>query len=550
MRRLFTCFAAVVAMVSLLVGCSKETKKGDYKCAVPNDAGIVVRFDINKVLVKSGLKSELTNMLRNKLRQSGAPEMLVKFADDLRNTGIDVEAPMYLFVKEVNDDVAFYGLIAKVYEKDLLDKLAGFIPDALKSSMSGCTVVSSDDSVALGYNDTAVMLGMVVPIKPQYNDYGDLVGVSLPNVKTMLVGALKDAANRKGGALLPAYEGSDVAVCMSYDNMSSFMKLGLEQQEGALNRLFPMEALRAYVEKTLLEPMKNGRMDCALSFEDGCICLDAKMTGNTKWANILKPCSNENLDNVSADALVVANVAIDGEEYLKLVDEMISWCKKEYPNFESEYSDYLAKIGMRGLTFDDERKLLGSINGDVTLAINNIKPVLKDDAMTADVDACAMAKVTNPSIMNALENSSIANTPEVIKLDDHTYTANTNGVNVYFGQQGDLFYASTPSMMAPKSPNVTSASWYPEVQGSKAYAVVNFSSLFSIPEVKQALCKSLADKFGYGSEYNAAVQLVESLDYLLFTAPTFDSVNLTLALKNKKENALKQIVDRVKSAMY
>jgi hypothetical protein len=205
---------------------------------------------------------------------------------------------------------------------------------------------------------------------------------------------------------------------------------------------------------------------------------------------------------------------------------------------------------MSDFTLDTERKLLGSINGDVTLVINDIKPVLKDDAMTADVDACAMAKVTNPSIMNALENSSIANIPEVKKLDDNTYTANTNGVNLYFGQQGDLFYASTPSMIAPKSPNVTSASWYSEVQGSKAYAVVNFSSLFSIPEVKQALCKSLADKFGYGSEYNVAVQLVESLDYLLFTAPTFDSVNLTLALKDKKENALKQIVDRVKSAMY
>ena len=93
MRRLFTYFAMLVAMVATLVGCTKESESGDYKCAVPNDAALVARFDANQMLAKSGLKAELTQLVRAQLQAEGAPEWAVGLADDFRHTGIDVEAP-------------------------------------------------------------------------------------------------------------------------------------------------------------------------------------------------------------------------------------------------------------------------------------------------------------------------------------------------------------------------------------------------------------------------------------------------------------------------
>ena len=188
-----------------------ETVSG-YKCAVADNAMVVLRFDINQLLEKSGMKEELTNMLISQLQQEGAPELVVNLVNNPRNTGIDVEAPMYAYVKLVDANHMFAGFVAKIYNKEMLDNLLALLPVGSKVEESGCTLVQMEDNVVLAYNGVALVVGVVTPMEDQYDNYGNLILSAVPDVKPLLVKSLQNAAtNNDYNVLLPAYVGSDAA---------------------------------------------------------------------------------------------------------------------------------------------------------------------------------------------------------------------------------------------------------------------------------------------------------------------------------------------------
>ena len=561
MKRLFSYFAVLTAVTAILIGCAEEKKEKPaapekaavetasgqvvapklvgYECAVPNDAALVARFDANQVLVKSGLKAELTQMLRSQLQAEGAPEFVLNLVNDFRNTGVDVEAPMYLFAKFVDSKNIFVSFVAKTYNKNVLDKLLNLASQGAieKSIVSGCTVVPMEDGLVLAYNDTAVVLGAVSPIEESYVDY---------NVTPYLVEALQNAANGKGGAVLPGYAGSDAAVCLNMASLVDMIKPQiLKEVAGGYNSEV------AYVLE-MLDKSRSGKIDLALNFANGSINLDLKTSNFPKVEGFQMPvCTNQNLDKVSANALFVANLPLNGGEWVKVLTTLIN----ENPQYKSMINDALAESGMNGINADMALSfitpLLNSVNGDLTLAINSVTPKHNDYAATADVDACAMVNVTNSSIINAIEMTGATNSPEIINLGNSNYAASIDGIPAYFGQKDNLLYVSTPTVIAPKYPAATSASWYPAVQGSYAYAVLNISSFCSVPEFMQGVEMGINETVGNDEiARQLSFKLVKSIDYLLLTAPTAESLSLQLVLKNKNENVLKQIVDLLKPLVY
>lgn len=540
MKRLFTYFAMMVAMVATLVGCTKdESTNADYKCAVPNDAAFVARFDVNQVLVKSGLKTELTQMLRMQLQAEGAPEFVLELVNDFRNTGIDVEAPMYLFAKLIDSNNIFVSCVAKTYNKNMLDKLLNLASQGAieKRVVSGCTVVPIEDGIVMAYNDIAVVYGIVVPLEENY-------GYRVKTDSTpYIVEALQNATNGNGGAALPAYEGSDAAVCLNMASLVDMIKPQiLKEATGRFNSDI------AYALE-MLDKSRNSKIDLALNFANGSINLDFKTSNFPKVEGFQMPvCSNQNLDKVSADALLVANLPLNGGEYVKAFTALL----EQNPSYKQMLNQVLAESGAGAISADMVinlvSPLLSSVNGDITVAVNGVMPTNNDYAFTADVDACAMVNVTNSSIMSAVEMSGFTNDSSVVNLGNSNYRIKVDGVDVYFGQKDNLLYASTPVVVAPKYPSATAASWYPAVQCSHAYVVANLSSLLSIPQVKQEVQQEVIAECGAAGY--SVMQLVNSLDYLLLTAPTQESLNLRLVLKNKNENSLKQVVDAVKYVVY
>ena len=561
MKRLFSYFAVLTAATAILIGCAEEKKEkpaapekaavevasGDvvapkllgYECAVPNDAALVARFDANQVLVKSGLKAELTQMLRSQLQAEGAPEFVLELVNDFRNTGVDVEAPMYLFAKFVDSKNIFVSFVAKTYNKNVLDKLLNLASQGAieKSVVSGCTVVPVEDGLVLAYNDTAVVLGGIIPVEESYVDY---------NVTPYLVEALQSAANGKGGAALPGYAGSDAAICLNMASLVDMIKPQILKEAASGYNSEVAYALE------VLEQCRNAKVDLALNFANGSIDLDLKASNFPKVEGFQMPvCSNQNLDKVSANALLVANLPLNGSEWVKALTTLIN----ENPQYKGMINDVLAESGVNGLNADMALSfitpLLNSVNGDLTLAINSVTPKYNDYASTADVDACAMVNVTDSSIINAIEMTGATNYPEIRNLSENNYVASSEGVNVYFGQKDKLLYASTPTVIAPKYPSATSASWYPAVQGSHAYVVLNISSWCSIPEFMQGVEMGINETVGNDElARQLAFKMVKSIDYLLLTAPTPESLSLQLVLKNKNENVLKQIVDLLKPLVY
>ena len=558
MKRLFSYFAVLTAATAILIGCAEEKKEkpaapekaavevasGDvvapkllgYECAVPNDAALVARFDANQVLVKSGLKAELTQMLRSQLQAEGAPGFVLELVNDFRNTGVDVEAPMYLFAKFVDSKNIFVSFVAKTYNKNVLDKLLNLASQGTieKSVVSGCTVVPVEDGLVLAYNDTAVVLGGIIPVEESYVDY---------NVTPYLVEALQSAANGKGGAALPGYAGSDAAICLNMASLVDMIKPQiLKEATGRFNSDI------AYALE-MLDKSRNGKIDLALNFANGSINLDFKTSNFPKVEGFQMPvCSNQNLDKVSADALLVANLPLNGGEYVKAFTALL----EQNPSYKQMLNQVLAESGAGAISADMVinlvSPLLSSVNGDITVAVNGVMPTNNDYAFTADLDACAMVNVTNSSIMSAVEMSGFTNDSSVVNLGNSNYRIKVDGVDVYFGQKDNLLYASTPVVVTPKYPSATAASWYPAVQGSHAYVVANLSSLLSIPQVKQEVQQEVIAECGAAGY--SVMQLVNSLDYLLLTAPTQESLNLRLVLKNKNENSLKQVVDAVKYVVY
>ena len=406
-----------------------------------------------------------------------------------------------------------------------------------KSVVSGCTVVPVEDGLVLAYNDTAVVLGGIIPVEESYVDY---------NVTPYLVEALQGAANGKGGAALPGYAGSDAAICLNMASLVDMIKPQILKEAASGYNSEVAYALE------VLEQCRNAKVDLALNFANGSIDLDLKASNFPKVEGFQMPvCSNQNLDEVSANALLVANLPLNGSEWVKALTTLIN----ENPQYKGMINDVLAESGVNGLNADMALSfitpLLNSVNGDLTLAINSVTPKYNDYASTADVDACAMVNVTDSSIINAIEMTGATNYPEIRNLSENNYVASSEGVNVYFGQKDKLLYASTPTVIAPKYPSATSASWYPAVQGSHAYVVLNISSWCSIPEFMQGVEMGINETVGNDElARQLSFKMVKSIDYLLLTAPTPESLSLQLVLKNKNENVLKQIVDLLKPLVY
>jgi hypothetical protein len=520
-----------------------------YSLAVADDALMVMRFDLNQVLEKSGIKADLLKLLREKLQEQGAPEAVVKMTDDLRTTGIDVEAPMYLYVREFNRDYLVAGFVAKTHDKALLDKLVALMfedENVKKSEMAGCTIIDDDENAAFAYNDTAVVYASISLKNEQYDEYGMLNQSNFPDIKPLLVADLERTISGKASdVVLPAYKGSDVAVCLVMEHMLDMVREAMTVEDVDAN---PVEKVINTMAMTMLEKSRNGKIDIALNFADGSINLDAMVTGFAKLFDVeFQPCSNKNLDKVSADAWVVANVPFNGAAYIKAIKLLL----KNNPDYKRLIEKHLLESDSDvnlDMMLNMALSLLGSVDGDITVALNDIKSFDSDSFAGAGIDVCAMVNVNNSSIMNALETFGIADAPGVERCNNGSYCMDADGANIYFGQKDNRLYVSTPKDIASKKSSATSASWYPAVKNSYGYAVINLSSVLSIPEVKKALDEDI--KAEQNSKKRAskesAKKLINSLDYLLFTATSPESVSLRLVLKNKNENVLKQVVDSVK----
>ncbi len=542
MKKLFSWIMAAVALVA--VGCTSNVETvSDYTKAVADNSAVVVRFDAYQVLQKSGMYNELVNMAKAELQKAGAPSLIVSMAEDLRNSGIDVQAPMYAYGAMLDNSNGFGAIVAKVHSRAKLDQLVNMIISEAhlsKYEQNGCTIIPVESNVAIAYNDVAVMVGAVETI---------VNGTHAKNVQDCLVEALNNAASGvAGGSLLPAYEGNDVAACLNTNALIDVVKL-------ALTYNYDAEAAQHLAQ---LEQLRNSKFDLAMNFAQGSIDVSTKVSNIPNLGYTFTPCTDENLKYVPADAWAVVNLPLDGVMFVKQLKDQLA----QNPAIKSELNQqlYSATNGMvrdvQGLMQIAE-PLLNSLKGNLTVSLNNVKISKVYDPNYYDywtgsyggmrqkeeVNAFAMMNVTNSSIMGFAQNW-ISMVPEIQQVGSSMYKIEDGGVCGYFGQQDNALFASTPYPLGVVANPATQATWYPQVNGSYGYAVVNMAAVLADAEIRNAIAEELAKEMDL-SVY-ASNQLLNSLNYLLFKVDSPESVTLRLVLQNGQENALAQLVNMVK----
>lgn len=524
MKRLFTHFIPIVALVAILVGCSKDGSNGDYKCAVSDKAVAVARCNINQLLDKSGEKSHLLEMLRTKLESEDMPDFILEMAKDLRCTGIDIEAPLFIYAEEIDEDNMFLGVVAKTYNESLLDNLIKHIGrgHVIRTEESDYTLVERGGSndVALAYNDVATVLGFVVPQKWSYSN-GDC------DAKPYVIEAVENAYNGNGGgAWLPAHEEADVAVCGNVETLLALCKkYNVDIEASIVGRLKMFEGVRGATIDVVLNTMP-GSIDCRV-----------ELRGTTlSECGALCACSSDNLKYVSADALAVVNLPFDGGTIINLINEL----RSKSPEFAHILDREISKA--TGNTLDSSWVLkmaaspLKSLGGELTLAI--------DDIDGREIEASAVVGVDNDSIMRLVRLANMINVVDMERVGGDNYLARVGGANYYFGQKAGLFYISTEGEIEPAKEPANRASWYSAAEESYGYIAANLSSILAIQEIRAQVEAEVAKECGSSSE--SVMTWLKSLDAILFTAPTPESVSLQLLFKNKDENPLVPIADAVK----
>lgn len=539
MRRLFTYFAVMVASATLLVGCFG----GDYTSAIPEDAISVLRFDANQVLEKSGAKKECLDAFRAELQKQNMPDFMLAIADDLRNTGIDVEAPMYSFAQLVEQDKMLVGVVAKTYNTSLLKRVIERIGEGdltPQETKEGTLFFDEyDKSAVLGYNDEAVVFGCVVPI----SGYGKI------DAKPYVAKALKSALDGDGNdEIVPAYENNDVAVCLHTTPLVDALKSVLKNDYDA-------DLAKAIAE---LESAKGSRIDLAFNFAEGSIDLDMVTTNWPKKLNYeLGPCSHQNLKYVPSKALAVANLPFDGEKFLVALEKFLNENPMVKQELDKELNRSTSGAMNSTMLMAIANPFLSTVKGDVTVALNDISVEAVWDPYynyysggyreKVTPNLCAVVPVVNDKIMNTA-SAYFAFSPDVTRISNNLYSVEVEkGMTAFVGQKDNVLFGSMPNNLDVVAIPATESSWYDAVDGSYSYVVVNIAELLNNATISKELNKEIYDELG--SAGYEVMQILGLFDYCVATAPTWQSANMSLVLKNQKENSLKQIVDKVKGAI-
>lgn len=545
MKRLFTSLM-VVALAVVMVGCNNDGAAAggsNYTMAVSDNAVGVVRFDVNQVLEKSGMKAELTQKAEQAMAQQGMPKMLRDLVVDFRNTGIDMNVPAYAWANFIDSNTVFVGVVAKVASKSKFENLLNYLNKEsggelpIKSNNDYTIIYDAyDPEVVLAFNNEAVVIGTTQSLE---NDY---YSNSKKDAKPYVVEAIQNVISGvAGGSVLPTYEGSDAALCI---NMNPFM----DAMQLALRGNYDADLAMALAQ---MEPVRNAKFNFAFNFAQGSIDFNMMVQNIPNNMGYAAPhCSNANLQYVSADALAVANLPIDGAAMLTALNTVLD----NNPEIKQQLNDVLKSE--LSLTWNAilpmATPLVNSLKGDITVACNDIKlstyydpyyGYYGDYRTQAELDGCALVGVSNNTIMNTVSGLMIA-VPEVSKVGADTYTTNFEGNKVYFGQKGNALFLSSPYVLESASRPATSAEWYPAVQNSYGYVVVNIASMLKNPTFYKALNDEVKREFD--SSAYTVMQLADALNYFVISVPSQESVSMRLVLKNANTNALAQLANIVR----
>ena len=425
---------------------------------------------------------------------------------DPAKSGVDVHAPIYIFNAP---SFPYTTMVAKVQNEDDLLKLL---------EVTEKEQISSHVAEADGYSFVQINKQALLAFTPTTLMVVNYTGTSqLEKVKEGIPALLKQTEEN------------------SINSNTAFKKM--QKQNGDINMLItPSSLLSAYanplnygISKSI--DLKDLKMLGSLSFEKGKIELKIdNYTENAelkalfeKQAKSTCPIENTFLKYFPKSTLALFSIGINGEEFYNVL--------QENEQFRNDFS--ITKAA-------EVKDLFSAFQNDLTVGLINV-------TMNSNPSFLAYASVKNDAPMKALyEKKSelgLKRGEDIVKLNENEYVYKSRAINIFFGIRDKQMYATNDELLYKNvckavDPSVKETNFASGLKGKRTAFVINAEAVLDLPVVKMLV------GFG-GQEYSTYYSLLGNISYLEAVG-TEDKATVTLQLKNKDVNALKQIVDFIK----
>ncbi|NDV94739.1 DUF4836 family protein [Dysgonomonas sp. 521] len=366
----------IALLISFLYSCKDSA---DLTNAIPAGAVTVIHIDTKSLLTKADYKPLENKVIKDALNSAknngNSTKVLEQFEEFLKNpnsTGIDLVSDCYIYmdsitmgiVLKMNDAKKFSDLLTKTFE----------IPEQMLVEKDGITTIDIQRNVNIGWTKDKILL-------LTYSGYSYMLGTSaLPDLDALLKKQLtqseKESINAKKTFADFISNKKDVSIYYSYDNVFGMWAT-------AVNPALSMyggrdgKAVESIISG-LQSQFKGVNMGAFISFDKGEVTLNNKMYYDS-------PEAEKNF----ADLASQLSGELKGDQ-LKYFAEKPVFAASANMNGEGVYN-YLSQLGMIALIEKnagsnletmgiDLKSLISNINGDITVALNNVKTVKRKSA--------------------------------------------------------------------------------------------------------------------------------------------------------------------------
>lgn len=500
-KNLFFHFSVLAMLIVLISACS--SKKPEYTNVIPSDASQVIAVNLKSLADKAGTKDKETKEALQKLTDALKSDMnaatfqqLEAVLKDPAKSGVDVNAPIYVFNAP---SFPYTTMVAKVQSEDDLLKLL---------EVTEKEQIISHVAEADGYSFAQINKRALLAFTPTTLMMVNYTGTSqLEKVKEGIP-ALSNTAFKK-----------------------------MQKQDGDINMLIsPSSLLSAYANPLNYGishniDLKDLKMLGSLSFEKGKIELKVESyTENTELKALFEkqikstcPIENTFLKYFPKSTLALFSIGINGEEFYNVL--------QENEQFRNDFS--ITKAA-------EVKDLFSAFHNDLTIGLINV-------TMNSNPSFLAYASVKNDAPLKALyEKKSelgLKRGEDIVKLNENEYVYKSRAINIFFGIRDKQMYATNDELLYKNAcktadPSAKETDFASSLKGKRTAFVINAEAVLDLPVVK------MLAGFG-GQEYSTYYSLLGNISYLEAVGNE-DKATVTLQLKNKNVNALKQIVDFIK----
>ena len=496
-KNLFFHFSVLAMLIVLISACS--SKKPEYTNVIPSDASQVIAVNLKSLADKAGTKDKETKEALQKLTDALKSDMnaatfqqLEAVLKDPAKSGVDVNAPIYVFNAP---SFPYTTMVAKVQSEDDLLKLLEVTEKEQIINKRALLAFTPTTLMMVNYTGTS----------------------QLEKVKEGIPALLKQTGEN------------------SINSNTAFKKM--QKQDGDINMLIsPSSLLSAYANPLNYGishniDLKDLKMLGSLSFEKGKIELKVESyTENTELKALFEkqikstcPIENTFLKYFPKSTLALFSIGINGEEFYNVL--------QENEQFRNDFS--ITKAA-------EVKDLFSAFHNDLTIGLINV-------TMNSNPSFLAYASVKNDAPLKALyEKKSelgLKRGEDIVKLNENEYVYKSRAINIFFGIRDKQMYATNDELLYKNAcktadPSAKETDFASSLKGKRTAFVINAEAVLDLPVVK------MLAGFG-GQEYSTYYSLLGNISYLEAVGNE-DKATVTLQLKNKNVNALKQIVDFIK----